>query len=276
MMSTTTTVPAAPADRRNSQRWPAANGRSLRLVAALVAATASSLAALAVTATPAEAGITGYRVTGTGGVGLKVRTDPYNANAGVVTTLADGTYFTAECAVRGRDVYGNTVWHRISAPANGWISDYYTTTPGFNQYIPGEPDCNVQSRETRALNWARSVLGQTHTNGDLGDWNHPWDGWCDNFVAHAYGRSASGYATAIAHFNDLRNRGLIRTDTNPPAGALVFYAAAPINGGAGHVMLSEGNGSYISTAATIRRVSFTWPGAPYVGWSYANPEWPGR
>jgi hypothetical protein len=251
-----------------------------RLLTSL-AAGALAVATLLTAAAPAQAGITGYAVTGTGGAGLAVRTNPTDPGAPAVAVLADGTYFTAECAVRGRNVNGNTVWHRISAPANGWISDYYTTTPGFNQYIPGEPDCGSSppptgTREQRAMNWARSVLGQTHTNGDLGDSNHPWNGWCDNFVGHAYGRSASGYATAIAHFNSLNGRGMIHTDANPPAGALVFYNAASINGWAGHVMLSEGNGNFITTAATVRRVSINWPGAPYLGWSWADPEWPGR
>ena len=72
------------------------------------------------------------------------------------------------------------------------------------------------------------------------------------------------------------SRGLIHTDANPPAGALVFYKAAKINGWFGHVMLSEGNGRYITSAATVREVSFTWPGAQYAGWSWADPEWPGR
>jgi hypothetical protein len=238
-----------------------------------------SVTGLAVGTTAAQAGINGYRVTGTGGIGLKVRTNPTDPNAGVVAVLADGTYFTAECAVRGRSIGGNTVWHRISAPAGGWISDYYTTTPGFNQYITGERDCNApapSSREDRALAWARSVIGQAYTHGDLGDSNHPWNGWCDNFVAHAYGRPRSGYTTALAHFNSLNSRGLIHRDTNPPAGALVFYGAATVNGRAGHVMLSEGNGSYISSAPTVRRVTFTWPGAPYIGWSWADPQWTGR
>jgi hypothetical protein len=83
------------------------------------------------------------------------------------------------------------------------------------------------------------VLGNTHTNGDLVDSNHPWNGWCDNFVAHAYGRSASGYATAIAHYNNLNSRGLIHNNQNPPAGALVFYSVVAVNGNAGHVMLAE-------------------------------------
>lgn len=256
-----------------------AHRRHARIPAALFAVCVTTIVGLLSTAAPAIAGITGYSVTGTGGTGLMVRTSPTDPNAAAVAVLADGTGFTAECAVRGRSVGGNTVWHLISAPANGWISDYYTTTPGFNQYIPGEPECNTTpsgTREDRALNWARSVIGQTHTNGDLGDSNHPWDGWCDNFVAHAYGRSYSGYSTALVHYTSLANRGMIHTDANPPAGALVFYNGAPINGGAGHVMLSEGNGSYITSAATVRRVSIGWPGAPYLGWSYADPEWPGR
>ncbi|WP_326553302.1 hypothetical protein [Micromonospora sp. NBC_01813] len=253
-----------------------------RITRGLLASCAAVAMLLVGTVAPAVAGITGYRVTGTGGAGLTVRTNPHDAGAPSVALLADGTYFTAECAVRGRNIYGNTVWHQISAPVTGWISDYYTTTPGFNQYLPGEPECGTGTppptgtREDRALAWARSVLGHTHTNGDLGDSNHPWDGWCDNFVAHAYGRAASGYATALVHFNALNARGLIRTTGTPPAGALVFYNGAAINGYAGHVMLSEGNGNYITTAATVRRVSLTWPGAPYLGWSYADPEWPGR
>src|SRR6266567_1341296 len=80
------------------------------------------ITALVLGEAPAYADITGYRVTGTGGVGLKVRSDPYNSTAGVITVLADGTAFSAVCAVRGRDIFGNNVWHWISAPVRGWIA----------------------------------------------------------------------------------------------------------------------------------------------------------
>jgi hypothetical protein len=126
---------------------------ALRLGTRTVAAILVVVVGLLVGQAPAHADIGGYRITGTGGVGLKVRTDPYNTTAGVVAVLADGTGFSAVCAVRGRDVGGNTVWHRISAPVQGWISDFYTTTPGFNQYIPGEPDCNGYNRSA-AQAWA--------------------------------------------------------------------------------------------------------------------------
>jgi hypothetical protein len=106
---------------------------------------------------PAEAdGIGGYRVTGTGGIGLKVRTDPYSPTASFLAVLADGAPFTATCAVRGRDVLGNTVWHQISYPVQGWIADFYTTTPGFNQYIPGEVECY---HRTAAIGWALAHWG---------------------------------------------------------------------------------------------------------------------
>ncbi|MFI6072092.1 amidase domain-containing protein [Actinoplanes sp. NPDC051343] len=100
---------------------------------------------------PAVADIGGYTVTGTGGQGLKVRADPYDATTQPVSVLADGTPFSAVCAVRGRDVFGNNVWHRISVPVQGWIADFYTTTPGFNQYLPGEPECY---HRTTARDWA--------------------------------------------------------------------------------------------------------------------------
>lgn len=166
--------------------------------------------------------------------------------------LAAGTYMCLSVsAYNGAGYSGGTPWA-------------CTTTP------------TSTTREQRAMDWARSVLGNAYTNGDLGDTNHPWNGWCDNFVGHAYGLRASGYSTAIAHYNDLNSRGLIHTSGTPPSGALVFFGAAAINGYSGHVMLSEGNGYYITTASTIQRVTISWPGAPYLGWAYANPEWPGR
>jgi len=135
----------------NTRRSP--DGKSSHSIAGAVVTIFTIVAGLLLSPGAAQADIVGYRITGTGGVGLKVRTDPNNAAAAIVTVLADGTPFSAVCAVRGRDVLGNTVWHRISAPVQGWIADYYTTTPGFNQYIPGEADCNGYNRAI-ARDWA--------------------------------------------------------------------------------------------------------------------------
>lgn len=223
-------------------------------------------------ASPANAAGTGTVNVGAG-YSLRVRSAPSTA-ASVVGTIPHGQQVTLDCWTRGQSVNGNwgatTLWHQANG---GYISDGFVYT-GTSGPAAGEPQCGAQSttsqapassREQRALDWARSQLGATN-----------WNWWCDRFVANAYGKANSGYATAYAHYQDLNRRGLIHRTGTPPAGALAFYAPGRSNGQAGHVQISEGNGSYISTAATVRRVSQSWPGTAYLGWAYANPEWPGR
>ncbi|HSH31246.1 MAG TPA: hypothetical protein VK963_01115, partial [Candidatus Saccharimonadales bacterium] len=134
------------------------------------------------------------------------------------------------------------------------------------------------SREQRAVAWARSQVGQTHQpNGTA------WEGWCDRFVANAYGRATSGYNTAYDHYRNLRDRGLIHGgDPNVPYGALAFFG--PTSGyPQGHVMMAAGDGRFITTALN-RNSSVNEPVheaglgevGNYLGWAWANPEWPGR
>jgi hypothetical protein len=110
--------------------------------------------------------------------------------------------------------------------------------------------------------------------------HHPWNGWCDNFVAQAFGRSASGYYTAFQHYQELNRRGAIHAgDRNVPRGALAFFGPTGLNGGAGHVMISTGGGNFVSTASTVRNATIAWAesvSGPYLGWAYANAEWAGR
>lgn len=266
----TTTITADPSPQKSL-----ATSRRRRRVGRLAAGLLASLtfaSPVLVSSTPAYAAGGGTVSTG-GSWSLTVRSAPTTASP-VVRSLANGTRVTLDCWVRGQAVAGRwgatTLWHRA---AGGYISDGFVYT-GVNGPAPGEPACGSpspapspapSSRETRALSWARAQLGRTG-----------WNNWCDRFVANAYGRSASGYYSAYVHYQDLARRGLIRTTGTPPAGALVFYAPAAINGYSGHVQLSEGNGTYITTAPTVRRVNLTWPGSRYLGWSYANPEWAGR
>lgn len=96
-------------------------------------------------------------------------------------------------------------------------------------------------------------------------------GMCDNFVANMYGYSNSGYATAMANWNatpaNLKHSG----DMAAPAGALMYWS-----GGSGHVALSLGNGSIVSTdiggngtVSTVpaTMISSKW-GKSYLGWTY--------
>lgn len=99
-------------------------------------------------------------------------------------------------------------------------------------------------------------------------------GMCDQFVARMYGYDSSGYATAVKNWQatpqNLKHSG----DWNAPAGALMFWAGG--NTGAGHVAISLGNGSIISTDATgpgvvgqipARTPTDKW-GHQYLGWAF--------
>lgn len=238
-----------------------------RLLGKLLVGLAVLVTPLALAASPSMAAGSGTVSTG-GNYGLNVRSAP-NTSSSIVRSLPNGSGVTLNCWLNGQAVNGRwgttTLWH---SAAGGYISDGFVYT-GTNGPAPGEPQCGStpapSTKADRALSWARGQLGATG-----------WNGWCDRFVANAYGKSNSGYNTAYAHYLNMKSRGLIHTTGTPPAGALAFYGPTAGNGYAGHVQLSEGNGNYITTAATVRRVSLTWPGAPYLGWSYANPEWPGR
>lgn len=102
---------------------------------------------------------------------------------------------------------------------------------------------------------------------DTGHWAV---GMCDNFVANMFGLSASGYTTAVAHWNAIPAGEKHPGNANAPAGALVFWG-----GGDGHVAIADGAGNVYSTdisgAGTVTRVPLStvtqkW-GKPYLGWS---------
>ncbi len=102
-----------------------------------------------------------------------------------------------------------------------------------------------------------------------------WYRRCLNFVARSYGYSASGVPTAYDFWLSAEDKHV--GDTNPPAGALVFWeTSAP----AGHVALSAGNGMVISndiggpgtiTVVSLAELTTRW-NATYLGW--APPSFP--
>ena len=103
----------------------------------------AAAAVIAMAGTAQAAGTARYYIAGSGHTGSAVRSNPNATDATTIATLTDGTAFTVDCGVRGRGVNGNTVWHHITAPVTGYIADYYTTTPGFNQLINGEATCGA-------------------------------------------------------------------------------------------------------------------------------------
>jgi len=225
-----------------------------------------------------------YNVTGTGGVGLKARTGP-NTSSSVVRVLPEGAAIDISCQTTGESIRGSAIWDKLSDGT--YISDFYTTTPVYAAYSPGIPVCGSgtstppptkpptpKTREDKAIAWAKTQMGATK-----------YIGYCDRFVAAAYGKPNSGYWTAAFHLAAMAKRNEMHyRDYNPPAGALVFFFPGPKNAWGGHVMISTGDGKAISSehwvngkrlgvgSVSIRTSTF----GIYAGWAPANSEWPGR
>lgn len=131
------------------------------------------------------------------------------------------------------------------------------------------------SRETNAVNY---VVGEKNSSTPAWseEYGRYWSGYCEGFVEVAFG-TRNAFASASDHYNWQASQGQIRTDTNPPAGAVVFYG-----GGYGHVGISIGGGQVISTQGYNGQTLPVWQHSvtglvnPYLGWAYAPYFWPGR
>lgn len=124
-------------------------------------------------------------------------------------------------------------------------------------------------RYQSAVNIALSMLGEvTQSSGEA------WNGWCDKFIAYVYGRSNSGYYSALVHYQALENLGLVHyQDKNVPPGGLAFFNATDDNP-YGHVMISVGGGEFVSTGNTIHYETIeSWKYGDYLGWAYPEDNW---
>ncbi|MBP6005351.1 hypothetical protein KA531_00360 [Candidatus Saccharibacteria bacterium] len=128
---------------------------------------------------------------------------------------------------------------------------------------------DIHPKIRMAVDWAKAQVGKAYQP----DNGRPWNGWCDRFVALAYGRTFSGYHTAYDHFLEMNRRGMIHQNQDVPPGAFAFFGPTS-NIPAGHVMISIGNGQFVSTGPAVMVVDIKMPGlGQYIGWSQPNPEW---
>lgn len=158
-------------------------------------------------------------------------------------------------------------WGRIR-----YIGGYELTIAKSVYPAGGDYNCGgVAAKEQHAVDWARSQIGQSYYG------NQMWSGWCELFVETAFATSGR-YGSAAANYSARSAAGQIHTDTNPPAGALVFYSW----GSYGHVALSIGNDQIVSTqgsgstALPVKQLGVLDMGLPYLGWAWAESSWPGR
>lgn len=127
------------------------------------------------------------------------------------------------------------------------------------------PGC-TNLREQRAINWARAMVGNTG-----------YANLCERFVENAFGTTGR-YPSAKANLNQKIATGQLHAgDTNVPAGALAFFKPSWQNGYYGHVMLSVGGGSFVSSGKVVHTTGLnTSAFGPYAGWAWADQTWAGR
>jgi uncharacterized protein YraI len=269
--------------RATAQRAKTAENRHtrtplLRRVLAGVAVSAVGVATLVAGANSAAAAGTFHTIGS-----VNVRSGP-GTNYGIVAGEPNGAGFSLICQWQhGTSVGGNATWDRVQFGngVTGAISDYWTTTPSWNSYAPGTPDCTqappaptgptVTPQMQAAANWAVAEMRSPYPAWS-DHFGHPWSGYCEQFAEQAEGFTFR-FPSAIADFQWQRANGRIHTDTRPPVGALVYYGAG---GGFGHVAVSIGGGQEIGTFgyAGQRLAVRQYPvvgflNNPYLGW--ANP-----
>lgn len=257
------TAPTAPREA------PTETNAWIRSGTALLAAVAVAVGL----AGPAQAGPTAT---------VKARTQRMsdaNLNAQQRGWYSPGDKVDLTCSKHGEAVKG---FFSFNIPNGGWDDLWYRTSDG--SYVADvdietgtlkdvTPECGSGApapaagtdRGAHALAWARQQMASNPDNPVQ----------CEVFVEEAY-EHAFRYPSAIAGFDDLKAKGQIHTNTdNIPAGALVFTSDPRFDQGNGHVMLSEGNGNYLTANyyrdPKIREVPLNSNDAQdkFLGWAYA-------
>jgi hypothetical protein len=110
----------------------------LPVLAGLLVMTGGSAHALADADTTTAA--SGFQVANTEGLSVHVRSGP-DQGTDSIGVLAEGEAITITCQKAGSEVNGTTrIWDKLDT--GGYISDYYTTTPGIGNFSPGLAKCD--------------------------------------------------------------------------------------------------------------------------------------
>ncbi len=245
---------------------------------AIAAATAAVFALGLGSAAPARAETTGtVKATST------QRMNGPSTKAGQDGVYKAGQVLTLVCHSTGEPVKG---FFSYQIADGGWDSLWYKTSDG--HYVADVdidtrtldalgPDCaggvaaaapaaaTSEEKAAHAMAWARGQMAADPDNTVQ----------CEAFVEQAYNH-AFRYPSAMDAFNDFNRKGLIRTNPdNIPEGALVFTSNPGFDHGIGHVMLSEGNGQYLTahyfTPPHIREIRPNPNDSQnvFLGWAYA-------
>jgi hypothetical protein len=171
-----------------------------------------------------------------------------------------------------------SVWNRTSKTVTVYFnSDFGGATQSFAAGAKGNLNATLKNnnashkigstdggsfpadpRASSAVAWAKARLGHT-------DWN----GQCEAFVEGAFGTQYK-FGSATKHYEWQKANGRIHTGSVPPAGAAVFFTSTTADG---HVMLSIGGNSAISTGPSVYQTSTFRQRSDYLGWAYVPSSW---
>lgn len=202
---------------------------ALRRILPLLLTTAAAVAVPVAVAAPASADISA-RVSGTGGVGLNVRSAA-STTAALRTTVAEGTTVAVSCQTFGTAVLGTTVWDYLPA-YGGYASDAYVLT-GYDGRHPQLPLCGstpppATDLRSRIVSIASAEIG----NGHLAKYgNDPSWEWCSSFATWVWrqaGVNIPNYAFTgdVFTWGQPLGRSFWGTDGIRP-GDVVLYGTGP-------------------------------------------------
>jgi GH25 family lysozyme M1 (1,4-beta-N-acetylmuramidase) len=186
-----------------------------------------------------------------------------------------GTALHIKCQAYGAYAYGSPIWDKTTD--NLWVPDFYVKT-GVTGFVKGMAKCDNDPKPKepstagcintlnsvscgQAVAWARAHVGRVSS-----DYDHR----CDHVTGLAYGHGASGSASAKSHWYAIPSQYRHPGDRSVPAGGLAFFD----NHTYGHVMISIGNGKFVSndihghgklSITTIPEIERSW-GMHYAGW----------
>ncbi|KAI8870633.1 hypothetical protein GQ42DRAFT_110046, partial [Ramicandelaber brevisporus] len=74
---------------------------------------------------------------------VKGRAGPSTSND-IIKVIPTGTLVDILCQTQGQDIFGDSIWAKVSTNPDVYVSDYYIKT-GVSGYLPGVPRCSSTS-----------------------------------------------------------------------------------------------------------------------------------
>ena len=196
----------------------------------------------------------------TGGTPLNVRSGPWGSvvgslknNASVKITGSQGDFYKISHNGKTRYVHKNYVSTPTKAatqkapkpPSSAAKKLSSSRSSTYKASVIGK--ASGDGTLAGALTWAADQLpsgqrrGYNHNNGQTSRNSKCWSGWCLAFIATAWGRKIPEMRapSAIQSYYNFRRAGKIKTNRNPPAGAVMFTDKTSTNP-YGHIFMATG------------------------------------